>query len=57
MYRYKEIEMLAQIIMRLFQKKGFAQLSSNERQTALARHDREINDSRLVEIYFNIWNS
>lgn len=49
--------MLAQIIMRLFQKKGFAQLSSNERQTALARHDREINDSRLVEIYFNIWNS
>ena len=56
MYRYEEIEMLAYIIMRLFEQKGFAQLSTNERQTALARHDREINAIRLVEIYNEILN-
>lgn len=54
MYRYEEIEMLAHTIMRLFEKKDFVQLSSNERQTALARHDREINANRLVEIYTQI---
>jgi hypothetical protein len=54
MYRYEEIEMLAHTIMHLFEQKDFAQLSSNERQTALARHDREINANRLVEIYSDI---
>lgn len=54
MYRFEEIEMLAQCIMRLFDLKDFSQLSSNERQTALARHDRETNANRLVEIYTQI---
>lgn len=57
MCRYEEIEMLAQTIMRLFVQKDFAQLSSNERQTALARHDREVNANRLVETYTQIFNS
>ncbi|ANQ47873.2 glycosyltransferase [Flammeovirga sp. MY04] len=54
MYRYEEIEMLSQTIMRLYEQKDFAELSSNERQAALARHDREANANRLVEIYRNI---
>jgi glycosyltransferase involved in cell wall biosynthesis len=57
MYRYEEIEMLAHTIMRLFEQKDFALLSFNQRKTALARHDREINASRLVEIYTQIVNS
>lgn len=57
MYRYEEIEMLTQSIMRLFAQKDFAELTSNERQTALARHDREVNANRLVEIYTQILNT
>lgn len=57
MYRYEEIEMLAHTIMRLFEQKDFAQLSSNERQAALNRHNREVNANRLVEIYTQIVNS
>lgn len=57
MYRYEEIEMLAHTIMRLFEQKDFAQLSFNERSTALVRHDREINANRLVEIYSDFLNS
>jgi glycosyltransferase involved in cell wall biosynthesis len=57
MYRYEEIEMLAHTIMRLFEQKDFAQLSSDERQAALTRHNREINANRLVEIYTQIVNS
>ena len=56
MYRYEEIEMLAHTIMRLFEQKDFTQLSSNERQAALYRHDREINANRLVEVYKKIGN-
>lgn len=56
MYRYEEVEMLAQTITRIFNQKDFSQLSTNERQTALARHDREINAIRLVEIYNEILN-
>lgn len=56
MYRYEEVEMLAQIVMRLFERSDFANLSSNERQAASNRHDRETNAKRLVEIYHNIIN-
>lgn len=56
MYRFEEVEMLAHTIMRLFEQKDFAQLSFNERQMALARHDREVNANRLVEIYNEIIN-
>lgn len=57
MYRFEEIEMLAHTIMRLFRQKDFAQLSADQRQTALKRHDRAANANRLVEIYTNIVNS
>lgn len=56
MYRYEEIEMLAHTIMRLFEQKDFSQLSSNERKAALARHDREVNSNRLIEIYNKLLN-
>lgn len=56
MYRYEEVEMLAHTIMRLFEQKDFSQLSFDERQTALARHNRETNAIRLVEIYNAILN-
>lgn len=56
MYRYEEIEMLAQTIMRLFEQKNLSQLSTDGRQTALARHNREINAIRLIEIYNEILN-
>ena len=56
MYRYEEIEILAQTILRLFAQKDFAELSYNERQTALARHNRQLNANRLVEIYRTIVN-
>ena len=49
-------EMLAQTIMRLFEQKNLSQLSTDGRQTALARHNREINAIRLVEIYNEIMN-
>ena len=57
MYRFEEIEILAQTIMRLFEQKNLSQLSSDGRQTALARHNREINANRLFEIYTQIVNS
>lgn len=42
--------------MRLFKQKDFTQLSSDERQAALARHNRKINARRLVETYTQIVN-
>lgn len=57
MYRYEEIEMLAHYIMMIFKQKDFIQLSSNGRQIANERHDKETNAKRLVEIYSNILNS
>ena len=54
LYRYEEVEMLAKTIIRLFEQKDFTQLSSDERQAAFARHDREINASRLADIYTKI---
>jgi glycosyltransferase involved in cell wall biosynthesis len=54
LYRYEEVEMLAQTIIRLFEQKDFTQLSSDERQSALNRHNREINASRLADIYTKI---
>lgn len=49
--------MLVHSIMRLFDQKDFTQLSSDERQAALNRHNREVNANRLVEIYTQIVNS
>ena len=51
LYRYEEIEMLAQIIMRLFQQNNFDDLSEDERINACARHDKVSNAERLKQIY------
>lgn len=53
-YRYEEYEMLAQIVMRLFERNDFKQLSEHERETALARHDRKKNAEELTKIYRHI---
>lgn len=54
LYRYEEVEMLAQTVMRLFAKSDFAEMSACERRAASARHDRDTNAKRLVEIYNKI---
>lgn len=51
MYRYEEVEMLAQQIMRLFDCNDFQELSKKEMDVAKKRHDRLVNAERLVEIY------
>lgn len=53
-YRYEEYEMLAQIVMRLFDRTDFEKLSAEERKIALARHDRKKNAMTLVKIYQHI---
>lgn len=54
LYRYEEVEMLAQIVIRLLGESNFSQLSESERQVANARHNRQTNAKRLVEIYNKI---
>ncbi len=53
-YRYEEYEMLAQIVMRLFEQDDFIHLSSAEMEVARNRHNREQNACRLAEIYHHI---
>ena len=43
MYRYEETEMLAQTIIRLFEQKKFSKYSSNVKDIAHNRHNKEIN--------------
>ena len=51
LYRYEEFEQLAQLVMRLFACTDFTSLSANEQQAAKARHDRQANAERLIQIY------
>ena len=54
LYRYEEIEMLAQRIMVLFDSENFSELSANEMQVAMHRHNKITNANRLIEIYKSI---
>jgi glycosyltransferase involved in cell wall biosynthesis len=54
LYRYEEIEMLAQQIIRMFEKTDFSTLSNLEHTVALVRHDRNTNACRQIEIYKEI---
>lgn len=54
LYRYEEIEMLAQRVLSLFASKDYAELSANEMEVAKARHDKSANANRLIEIYKSI---
>jgi glycosyltransferase involved in cell wall biosynthesis len=53
-YRYEEYEMLAQIVMRMFEKGDYTRLSAAEMEIAQERHDCKKNANRLAEIYYDI---
>ena len=50
LYRYEEIEMLAQRVMCLFASSDFTELSAKEMEVAMSRHDKSTNANRLIEI-------
>ena len=52
-YRYEEYEMMAHLVMDIFKKESYEELSCAEREVAMIRHDRRVNAKRLVEIYNN----
>lgn len=52
LYRFEEIPLLANHVCKIFSDKILAQrLSVNERKVAALRHNKEINASRILEIY------
>ncbi|MGM9777423.1 MAG: glycosyltransferase family 4 protein [Prevotella sp.] len=56
LYRFEEVEMLAQRVVELFAKDevSLSALSERERNAALMRHDRKENARRLIDIYYNL---
>ncbi len=54
LYRYEEIEQLAQIVIALFEKDDFKELSSSEIAVASERHNKVNNAQTLKEIYTSI---
>lgn len=54
LYRYEEIEMLAQLIIHLFNHTNFEKLSTQERKVAIERHNKKGNSIHLLKIYKNI---
>lgn len=57
LYRYEEVEMLAQQIMRLFDCNYFQELSKKEMDVAKKRHNKDVNARQLVVIYNLIMSS
>lgn len=55
LYRYEEVEMLAQKIVEIFEKKDNI-ITSTMRQKALERHDPHKNISQLMAVYTSIIN-
>ena len=51
MYRYEEVEMLAQQIIRLFDCNDFQELSKKEMDVAKKRHNKDVNARQLLVIY------
>lgn len=51
LYRYEEHEMLSHIVINLFKMQSYEELSRNERNVALTRHDKKMNAKRLYDIY------
>lgn len=55
LYRFEEVEMLAQAIRRIFNNPELAgKLSLNAIKAAALRHDRQTNAERMIEIYNTI---
>lgn len=51
LYRFEEIEMMAQRVMELFASDVLSKFSASEIEVAMARHDKSTNANRLIEIY------
>lgn len=54
MYRYEEYEMLAQLVIQLFESKDCLELHKQERECGLIRHNPKVNAMRMYEIYSTI---
>ena len=56
LYRYEEVEMLAQRVMDLFamDEATLTALSERERSIAMKRHNRNDNAHRLIDTYYNL---
>lgn len=54
LYRYEEVEMLAQRIINLFKRQDFCKIFADERMVALERHNRLENANKLIKIYTDI---
>ena len=58
LYRFEEVEMLAENIRTVFNNSAFSlEVSKNAISTANLRHNRQINLKKTVDIYSEIWNS
>lgn len=55
-YRFEEVEMLADIICQIFKNKECLQLSKNEIVTASARHDKRVILDQLWDMYQDVYN-
>lgn len=54
LYRYEEYEMLAQLVIQLFDRSDFKELSTKEQEIAKKRHDKIKNAEDLIKIYHEI---
>ena len=55
-YRFEEYEMLAQLVMRNFQRKNWTDYSLQMQEMARSRHDRQSIKTDLLNIYSHITN-
>lgn len=54
LYRFEEIEMLAEFVCEIFEKGENSELSENEQLIANNRHSNELNNKQLSDIYKSI---
>ena len=55
-YRFEEYEMLAQLVMRIFQRKNWNDYSLQMQEMARSRHNRQSIKTDLLNIYSHITN-
>lgn len=56
LYRFEEVEMLADLICRVFEMQDCLEMSRNEIEDATKRHDRESNINQMLSMYQCIIN-
>ena len=54
LYRFEEVEMLADLVCTVFRMEDFSKLSRNEIETATLRHDKTSIVNTLKAIYLDI---